>query len=61
MDDMKLTTPDSPLRRLNGIMIINCPMGFRGGLSNVEFALTQYPCQRMSIRLIEAPEAIRTG
>ena len=60
-DDMKLTPPDSPLRRLTGIMIINCLMGFRGGPSNVEFAPTQYPLQRMSVRLFEALADIRTG
>ncbi len=60
-DDMKLAPPDSPLRRLNGIMLINCLMGFRGGPSNVEFAVTKYPWQQMSVRLFEALAEIRTG
>jgi hypothetical protein len=60
-DDMKSTPPDSPLRRLNGIMLINCLMGFRGGPSNVEFAVTKYPWQQMSFQLFEALAEIRTG
>jgi hypothetical protein len=60
-DDMKLAPPDSPLRRLNGIMVINCLTRFRGGQSNVEFAVTKYPWQRMSFRLLEALEEIRIG
>lgn len=60
-DDMKSAPLDSPLRRLNGIMLINCLMGFHRGPSNVEFAVTQYPCQQMSVRLFEALTEIRTG
>jgi hypothetical protein len=60
-DDMMSTPPDSHLRRLNGIMLINCLMGFRGGPSNVEFAITKYPRQQMSFRLFEALAEIRTG
>jgi hypothetical protein len=60
-DDMKSTLPDSPLRRLNGIMLINCLMGFRGGPWNVEFALTKYPWQQMSVELYDALKKIRTG
>jgi len=60
-DDMKSTPPDSPLRRLNGIMLINCLMGSRGGPSNVEFAVTKYPWQQMSFRLFQALAEIRTG
>ncbi len=60
-EDMKSTPPDSPLRRLNGIMLINCLMGFRGGPWNVEFAVTKYPWQQMSFRLFQALSEIRTG
>jgi len=60
-DDMKSTPPGSPLRRLNGIMLINCLMGFRGGPSNVEFAITKYPWQQMSFRLFDALAEIHTG
>jgi hypothetical protein len=60
-EDMKPAPPDSPLRRLNGIMLINCLMGFHAGPSNVEFAITKYPWQQMSFQLFEALEEIRTG
>jgi len=40
-DEMKATPHDSPLRRLHGIMLINCLIGCRGGPWNVEFAITK--------------------
>jgi hypothetical protein len=60
-DDMTSAPPDSRLRRLNGIMVINSLMGFHGGPSNVEFSLTKYPWRQMSFRLFEALDEIRTG
>ena len=57
-DDMKSAPPDSRLRRLNGIMVINSLMGFHGGPSNVEFSLTKYPWRLDSQHGGELPQAL---
>ena len=53
-DDKRCEPPDSPLHRLNGIMIISPLIGFCGGPRNVDFATTEYPACRMSSKLRRA-------
>ena len=53
-DDKQREPPDSPLHRLNGIMLITSLVGVRGGPWNVDFAITRSPARRMSFRLLRA-------
>jgi len=53
-DDKHCEPRDSPLHRLNGIMLITSLIGVRGGHWNVDFALTRCPARRMSFRLLRA-------
>ena len=60
-DDKEREAPESPLHRLNGIMLITSLVGVRGGPWNVDFALTRSPARRMSFRLLRALAEIRVG
>jgi len=42
-DDKQSEPPDSPLHRLNGIMVMTSLIGVRGGHWNVDFAITRCP------------------
>ena len=58
-DDKRCQPLDSPLHRLNGIMLITSLIGFRGGPWNVDFAVTRRPARRMSFRLLRALAEIK--
>ena len=60
-DDKQRAPLDSPLHRLNGIMLITSLVGVRGGHWNVEFAVTQCPARRMSFGLLRALAEIKMG
>lgn len=60
-DDKQREPPESPLHRLNGIMLITSLVGVRGGPWNVDFALTRSPARRMSFRLLRALAGIKMG
>ncbi|HLG95297.1 MAG TPA: hypothetical protein VKX49_03180 [Bryobacteraceae bacterium] len=60
-DDKQGEPLESPLHRLNGIMLITSLVGVRGGPWNVDFALTRSPARRMSVRLLRALAEIKTG
>jgi hypothetical protein len=60
-DDKQRAPLDSPLHRLNGIMLITSLVGVRGGHWNVEFAVTRCPARRMSFRLLRALAEIKMG
>lgn len=60
-DDKQGEPPDSPLHRLNGIMLMSSLIGVRGGHWNVEFATTRCPARRISFRLLRALAEIRMG
>jgi hypothetical protein len=47
-DDKCREPLDSPVHRLNGIMLITSLFGVRGGPWNVDFAITRCPARRMS-------------
>jgi hypothetical protein len=60
-DDKEREPSNSPLHRLNGIMLITSMIGVRGGPWNVDFAITRAPARRMSFRLLRALAEIRMG
>jgi hypothetical protein len=60
-DDKQREPPDSPLHRLNGIMLMTSLIGVRGRHWNVDFAITRCPARRMSFRLLRALAEIRMG
>jgi hypothetical protein len=60
-DDKQGLPLDSPLHRLNGIMLMTSLVGVRGGQWNVEFAVTRRPARRMSFRLLRALAEIKIG
>lgn len=60
-DDKQHEPLESPLHRLNGIMLITSLVGVRGGPWNVDFALTRSPARRMSFRLLRALAEIKMG
>jgi hypothetical protein len=60
-DDKEREPPDSPLHRLNGIMLITSLVGVRGGPWNVDFAITRCPARRMSFKLLRALAEIKMG
>lgn len=60
-DDKERAPLDSPLHRLNGIMLITSLVGVRGGPWNVDFAVTRSPARRMSFRLLRALAEIKMG
>jgi hypothetical protein len=60
-DDKEREPLESPLHRLNGIMLITSLVGVRGGPWNVDFALTRSPARRMSFRLLRALAEIKMG
>lgn len=60
-DDKQCAPPDSPLHRLNGIMLITSMIGVRGGPWNVDFAIARSPARRMSFRLLRALAEMRMG
>jgi hypothetical protein len=60
-DDKHCEPRDSPLHRLNGIMLITSLIGVRGGHWNVDFALTRCPARRMSFRLLRALAEMKMG
>jgi hypothetical protein len=60
-DDKQREPLDSPLHRLNGIMLMTSLVGVRGGPWNVDFAVTRCPARRMSFRLLRALAEIRMG
>ena len=60
-DDKQRAPLDSPLHRLNGIMLITSLVGVWGGHWNVEFAVTRRPARRMSFRLLRALAEIKMG
>ena len=60
-DDKQHEPLESPLHRLNGIMLITSLVGVRGGPWNVDFALTRSPARRMSFRLLRALGEIKMG
>jgi hypothetical protein len=60
-DDKQRAPLDSPLHRLNGIMLITSLLGARSGHWNVEFAVTRCPARRMSFRLLRALAEIKMG
>ena len=60
-DDKQGEPLESPLHRLNGIMLITSLVGVRGGSWNVDFALTRSPARRMSFRLLRALAEIKMG
>ena len=60
-DDKQRAPLDSPLHRLNGIMLMTSLVGVRGGHWNVEFAVTRRPSRRMSFRLLRALAEIKMG
>jgi len=60
-DDKQREPRDSPLHRLNGIMLMTSLIGVRGRHWNVDFAITRCPARRMSFRLLRALAEIRMG
>jgi len=60
-DDKQREPLESPLHRLNGIMLITSLVGVRGGPWNVDFAVTRSPARRMSFRLLRALAEIKMG
>ena len=60
-DDKHCEPRDSPLHRLNGIMLITSLVGVRGGHWNVDFAVTRCPARRMSFRLLRALAEMKMG
>ena len=60
-DDKQREPRDSPLHRLNGIMLMTSLIGVHGGPWNVDFAITRSPARRMSFRLLRALAEIRMG
>jgi hypothetical protein len=57
-DDKERKPPNSPLHRLNGIMLITSMIGVRGGPWNVDFAITRSPARRIDPPVSE-PSAAR--
>ncbi|MGH9722252.1 MAG: hypothetical protein ACRD8O_18745, partial [Bryobacteraceae bacterium] len=60
-DDKRYKPLDSPLHRLNGIMLIRSLIGVRGGPWNVDLAITRCPARRMNFRLLRALKEIKLG